>query len=197
MGKPVAFGVGDNKFVVERVVGSGSESESDDAGIVGDEREADGAASGDAGAGDRTGATPVDPSTLGSDPTAPYGRHPSGRRRSAPGSRRTSGGGERTAKSSAQATLDIAEILAMLHWGVATALKMPGLELTKDECDRGAKSIARLTELYGDIPGMDEKTMAWVQFAGTWGTIYGGRIVAAKFRAKKPTVVHTGIHNVG
>lgn len=85
----------------------------------------------------------------------------------------------------------------MIHWAMATALKYPEIELTTEEAEKLAKSITRVTQLYGDIPGIDEKTMAWVKLGGTAATIYGTRIMAAKMSKKKPTVIHQGFTHVG
>jgi hypothetical protein len=85
----------------------------------------------------------------------------------------------------------------MIHWGLAVALKTPEIELTTEESVRLGESVARVAEVYGTIPGMDEKTMAWVKLGGTAATIYGTRIVAAKMRQRKPRVVDIGVHNVG
>ena len=76
----------------------------------------------------------------------------------------------------------------MLHWAASIALKYPEIELTADESEKLAASITRVSELYGDIPGIDEKTMAWIKLGGTAATIYGTRIVAANVRKKKPVV---------
>lgn len=196
MGKPITFGNGANEFVVTRVVGDITQPEQPPAGSDEDERGVDSAATADTGNGAGTGATFVDPTTIDSD--APYGRTPTGRRKRAPNGSRSSAGKRSTSgRSAAQATGDIAEILAAIHWGMATVLKTPELELSAEECEKGAASIARLTELYGDIPGMSEKAMAWTQFSMTWGTIYGTRFMAMKMKNKKPTVIRTGLHNVG
>lgn len=195
MGKPVAFGAIGDKFVVTRQLGTVTQPEQPSTAGDGDERESDESVAEGAGGDNRTGETFVDPASLDSD--APYGRTPTGRRKRAPGGRRATGKRDTGSRSAAQATGDIAQILAAIHWGMATVLKTPELELSADECQKGAESIARLTELYGDIPGMTEKAMAWTQFGMTWGTIYGTRFMAMKVRNKKPHVIKTGLHNVG
>ena len=165
---------------IEGAIGSDTETD-------GDELAVDGTVTSDGGTDDGLGDA-IDPRDIDRD--APYGRTASGRVRKRPvGSGRRSASGRASKKDSQSATNTIAEILMMLHWGIATALKEPALELTQDECEKGAASITRLTELYGDIPGMDEKTMAWVNLAGTWGTIYGTRFIAIRARKKQPSVI--------
>lgn len=72
----------------------------------------------------------------------------------------------------------------MVHWALATALKTPELELTPEEGEKLGASVSRVTELYADIPGMDEKTMAWVKLGGVAATIYGTRFIAISSKKK-------------
>jgi hypothetical protein len=194
MGAGNVVGMSADKFVAKRVIGSFSGDVEPESDATGDQRETD-ATDGGLGGGSTSGTT--DPNSLGSD--APYGYTPTGRRKRAPGGKRNttreSGASREGAK---QATSDIAELLTLVHWGIATALKEESIELSPDEAEKLAKSITRLTELYGNIPGMDEKTRAWVNLGITTSTIYGTRIIAAKMRKpKRPTVINTGMHNVG
>lgn len=195
MGKPTIIGDKRVEFSTTRNLGTFEEPNEPASSGDGDERELDESATEGAGGDNRTGATPVDPNSLGSD--APYGYTPTGRRKRAPGGKRRTASSPRDAKSAKEATSDIAEILEMIHWGIATALKTPEIELTSDEAEKLAKSVTRVTELYGDIPGMDEKTRAWMLLGGTAVTIYGTRIMAAKMSKKKPTVIHQGFTHVG
>jgi hypothetical protein len=196
MGKPVIFGDKPVEFVTARNLGTFEEPDESTPTGDGDEREPDESVAAGAGGDNRTSQTVTNPSDLGSD--APYGYTPTGRRKRAPGGRRNTPGKSSDSKSAKEATSDIAELLEMVHWGIATALKTPEIELTTEEASKLAGSITRLTELYGNIPGMDEKTMAWLKLAGTAGTIYGTRIMAMKMRTKKgPKVVHQGFTHVG
>lgn len=195
MGKPIVFGDSGNEFVVTRVVGSIEDADAATSTGDGDERESDEPIAESAGGDHRTGPAATNPADLGSD--APYGYTPTGRRKRAPGGRRNTAGKRTDSKSATEATGDIAEILEMIHWAMATALKYPEIELTTEEAEKLAKSITRVTQLYGDIPGIDDKTMAWVKLGGTAATIYGTRIMAAKMSKKRPTVINVGMHNVG
>jgi hypothetical protein len=195
MGKPVVFGDSGKQFVATRDLGSFEEPDESTPPGDGNEREPDEPVAAGAGGDNRTGQTTTNPTDLGSD--APYGYTPTGRRKRAPGGRRNTTRSATDSKSAKEATSDIAELLEMVHWGIATALKTPEIELTPEEASKLAASITRLTELYGNIPGMDEKTMAWLKLAGTAGTIYGTRIMAMKMRTKKGPVIMTGLHNVG
>jgi hypothetical protein len=189
MGKPIAFGNAGDEFVVARKLGDFEEPEQPAPGGDEDERGTDEPTTADTGNGDGTRTTVTDPGTLGSE--APYGYTPTGRRKRAPGGRRnTAGKRDTSGKSATEATGDIAEILEMIHWAMATALKYPEIELTTEEAEKLAKSITRVTQLYGDIPGIDDKTMAWVKLGGTAATIYGTRIMAARMSKKKPTIIH-------
>jgi hypothetical protein len=194
MGAGTIIGDSGIKFVATRNLGSFEDAESDGDSAIGDQREIDGTTTGDSSGGSGGGRAPVDPGTLGSD--APYGYTPTGRRKRAPGGKRNTNPG-RTARESSKVSNDLTEILAMIHWGLAVALKTPEIELTPEEAAKLGESVARVTELYADIPGMDEKTMAWVKLGGTAATIYGTRIMAAKMRKKKPVVFNAGLHNVG
>ena len=194
MGKPVIFGDKGVEFVTARNLGSFEEPDESTSTGDGDERESNESVAEGSGGDNRASQTATNPSDLGSD--APYGYTPTGRRKRAPGGRRTSKPRD-SSKSATETTSDIAEILEMIHWAMATALKYPEIELTTEEAEKLAKSITRVTQLYGDIPGIDEKTMAWVKLGGTAATIYGTRIMAAKMSKKKPTVIHQGFTHVG
>jgi hypothetical protein len=197
MGKPVVFGDKGVEFVTARNLGTFEEPDEPASTGDGDERESNEPVAAGSGGDNRASQAVTNPADLGSD--APYGYTPTGRRKRAPGGKRNttreSGASREGAK---QATSDIAELLTLVHWGIATALKEESIELSPDEAEKLAKSITRLTELYGNIPGMDEKTRAWVNLGITTSTIYGTRIIAAKMRKpKRPTVINTGLHNVG
>lgn len=75
----------------------------------------------------------------------------------------------------------------MVHGILAGALNNPLLALDKEkEADALADSVAKVMSHYGDIPGLNEKTLDWLGLIGTASMIYGSRIVAVrKMRADR------------
>lgn len=65
----------------------------------------------------------------------------------------------------------------------AAILKVPDLELDKDEARRLAEAAAAVGEFYKI--GLDAKKTAWVNLAAVAGSIYGPRIMAAAIRRRK------------
>lgn len=68
----------------------------------------------------------------------------------------------------------------MIHAIVSTAFKAPKIAVEKNEAGQLAGAIAKVMAHYGDIPGLNEKTLDWIGLFGTCAVIYGPRLMAAR-----------------
>lgn len=68
---------------------------------------------------------------------------------------------------------------------LALAFRQPILALDKEkECDELAAKVAKVMSHYGDIPGLNERTLDWLAMFYTAGIIVGPRVMMLK--AQRP-----------
>lgn len=95
-----------------------------------------------------------------------------------------SGGATERKASSAQATLDLTQLLYSLHSVGAALIKEPVFAITEEEAAILSKGITRVSDLY-DVPFVDEKTRAWLNLTMALGQVYGPRVATVIINKKK------------
>ena len=74
----------------------------------------------------------------------------------------------------------------MTAGALAFAFKQPIFAIDKDkEADDLAGKLAKVLSHYGDIPGLNEKTLDWLALIYTAGIIVGPRVMAVSMSRKK------------
>lgn len=100
------------------------------------------------------------------------------------GSGGSSNSANRSKKTSNSASVDsLANMLGLLHIGIATATKTPELKLTDEETKRMAQATARVLEEFDVRP--DPKVEALVGLIIACGSIYTPRVYFVRERLKK------------
>jgi len=109
---------------------------------------------------------------------------PSKRRGRPPGSKTGSRTTRTAQKIPVTLKLDkLADMLVKIHTGLAVVTKSPEMLIDKSEATDVVNSGTELLEFYDLNP--DPKTVAWLNFLGTMGMVYGTRVMAISNRPKE------------
>lgn len=108
-----------------------------------------------------------------------------GKRRGRPPGSKT---GSRTTKTAQKIPVTLkldklADMLVKIHTGLAVVTKSPEMLIDKSEATDVVNSGTELLEFYDLNP--DPKTVAWLNFLGTMGMVYGTRVMAISNRPKE------------
>lgn len=108
-----------------------------------------------------------------------------GKRRGRPPGSKT---GSRTTKTTQKIPVTLkldklADMLVKIHTGLAVVTKSPEMLIDKSEATDVVNSGTELLEFYDLNP--DPKTVAWLNFLGTMGMVYGTRVMAISNRPKE------------
>lgn len=102
------------------------------------------------------------------------------RRGRPPGSRNATGSASRNETSVRLESLKISDLLYSIHLMGSEMMKVPELELDKEECTKLADAIADVSKYY--VTAFDPKKVAWCHLAVIAGGIYGTRFFAYRNR---------------
>lgn len=124
---------------------------------------------------EETGTPVIEPETVIGEPDS----GDSTKRRGRPkGSRNTS------SKNQKQTADDLTGILLSMHMMLEALTKVPEFEISKDEAEKLAAALARVSAYYGHII-LPEKYACWLNLAIVGGHVYGPRYFAFKLRTAR------------
>lgn len=120
----------------------------------------------------------VDPASIAADSGNPAASGPVKRGRGRP-----KGSGKRETQGASAAPLDLGFVefaLLGIHTAIASATKIPEIELSQPEAQRLAVAVGEVAKYYP--VAIDAKTQAWMGLIMVAGAMYGQRAAAYYFR---------------